>query len=395
MLPQAIVAAGAKRSCIRDLFEYGLQRAKEVGSENVYDYSLGNPSVPAPQEVAQAIEELIHLPDSTVIHGYTPAVGAYNARAAIAEDLNARYHARIQPHHLFLTCGAAPALMAAFSALNLGDSEFVLLAPFFPEYPLFVDSAGGKAKIVAASEDFSLPLAHLSEAITEKTQAVVVNSPNNPSGVVYSAAELTQLAAILEEKSRQFGHPIYLIADEPYRELVYDGVSVPFLPLLYRNTVVCYSWSKSLSLPGERIGYVLVTDEADDAVDLRNAVAGAARRMGHVCAPSLLQQVIARCAAVRPDVAAYDKNRQTLYRALTGFGYTCVRPQGAFYMLVKAPDGDSAAFSQRAKQENLLIVPGDGFGCPAYCRLSTCVSHDMILRSLPAFQRLWDSYAAN
>ncbi len=311
------------------------------------------------------------------------------ARQAVADDLNNRYHAGLRPQDLFFTCGAAPALTAVIRALAVDGAEFLALAPFFPEYRPFVESNGGTFVVVPADTDtFQIPLEALEARLTPHTQAVIVNSPNNPSGVVYTEENLRLAAELLTRKSREYGHPIYILSDEPYRELVYDGVQVPFLPDLYPNTIICYSWSKSLSLPGERIGYVCVPERVEDSAQVMAAVAGAARSLGHVCAPSLQQRLVARCAGIRPDIAAYDENRRTLYDALTSYGYQCVRPSGAFYLFVRAPGGNAKAFSDRAKERNLLIVPGDDFGCPEFFRASTCVSGDMIRRSLPVFQAL-------
>jgi aspartate aminotransferase len=274
------------------------------------------------------------------------------------------------------------------------DSEIIAIAPFFPEYRPFVESNGAKLVVVPADTvAFQINLEALEAAISPNTQGIIINSPNNPSGVVYTRETLEKLAGILERKGKEYGHPIYLISDEPYRELVYGGVEVPFVPTIYKNTIVCYSYSKSLSLPGERIGYVCVPDNVDDAADVYAAVAGAARAMGHVCPPTLMQLVIERCADEMPDLAAYDDNRTLLYNALTEMGYECAKPDGAFYLFVKAPNGDAVGFSQKAKLEhNLLVVPGDGFGCPGFMRLSYCVSGDMIRRSLPAFKAMIESY---
>ena len=389
MISPLMYTLGSKRSCIRDLFEYGLQQAAIVGRENVFDYSLGNPSIPAPAEVNASIRAILEDTDSLAVHGYTPAGGSMAAKQAVADDLNQRFNAGIRPQNLFFTCGAAPALISVIRALAVEGAEIMAIAPYFPEYAPFVESNGVKFVAVPAdTENFQIRMDALEERIGPHTQAVIVNSPNNPSGVVYTQETLEQLAELLSRKSREVGHPIYIIADEPYRELVYDGVEVPFIPNVYPNTVVCYSYSKSLSLPGERIGYVCVPDQAEDSADLFAAVAGAARSLGHVCAPSLQQLVIARCAAVRPDLAAYDRNRAMLNEALTGYGYECAKPTGAFYMFVTAPGGCAAAFSEKAKKKNLLLVPGDDFGCPEFFRLCTCVSPDMIRRSLPVFQEL-------
>lgn len=391
MINESCYKLGAEPSVIRSLFAYGLQQAALVGADKVYDYSLGNPSIPAPAAVNSSITDIIGSMDSIKVHGYTTAAGLEDARQAVAEDLERRFGLPIKAGELFFTCGAAPALISVIKALAVGeDSEIMLLAPFFPEYVPFVEHNGAKAVIVPPdTASFQIPMEKVETLISPRTQAIIVNSPNNPSGVVYSRESLAALAALLERKSAEYGHPIYIIADEPYRELVYDGVQVPFIPCIYKNTVVCYSYSKSLSLPGERIGYVYVPGSAQDAKELYTAIAGAARIMGHVCPPSLMQMVIVRCASERPDLAAYDENRRLLYGSLSDMGYECVKPQGAFYLLVKAPGGDSMAFSEKAKlQHNLLLVPTDGFGCPGYLRLSYCVSRDMIERSLPAFRAL-------
>ncbi|MBO5952690.1 MAG: pyridoxal phosphate-dependent aminotransferase [Oscillospiraceae bacterium] len=386
-------ALGANRSCIRDLFEYGRSRAAVVGPENVYDYSLGNPSIPAPKAVEQAIRDILEDTDSLLIHGYTSAVGDAALRQAIADDLNARYAAGVEAEDLFIGCGAAPELTAVFRALTVPGAEILAIAPYFPEYKPFVEEAGAAFRVVPADvPGFQIRLEAVEEMLTENTAAIIVNSPNNPSGTVYTAQTLKALAELLGRKSREYGHPIYIVSDEPYRELAYDGVQVPFLPLIYPNTVVCYSYSKSLSLPGERIGYIYVPKAAQDSKALYAAIAGAARAMGHVCAPSLLQKVVARCAHLRPDLHSYDRNRKALYEELTAMGYEMAKPDGAFYLFIKAPGGDANAFSERAKQKDLLLVPGDGFGCPGYFRICYCVSYAMIQKSLPVFRELIAEY---
>ena len=389
MINEKMYALGANRSCIRDLFEYGCQRAAVVGRENVYDYSLGNPSIPAPAGVNQAIREILDELPSLAIHGYTSATGDLGARTAIADDLNARYNAGVRPGDLFLGCGAAPELISVLRALAVPGAEVMAIAPFFPEYRPFTEASGAKFVVVPADVPaFQIDLAAVEAAITEHTQAIIINSPNNPSGTVYTEKTLKALADLLTRKSEEIGHPIYIIADEPYRELVYGGVEAPFIPNIYPNTVVCYSYSKSLSLPGERIGYVYVPQQCADHDALFAAIAGAARAAGHVCAPSLMQKVIARCTHLRPDLEAYDENRRLLSEGLKGFGYEMADPDGAFYLFVKAPGGDAAAFSEKAKQKDLLIVPGGDFGCPDYFRICYCVSKEMILKSLPVFGEL-------
>ncbi|MDO4810857.1 MAG: pyridoxal phosphate-dependent aminotransferase [Eubacteriales bacterium] len=395
MVNQEFYHLGTAPSVIRQLFAYGLQQAAIVGAENVYDYSLGNPSIPAPAKVNRSIHEIVDEIDSIKLHGYSMAAGFDTARDAVAADLSKRFGLDIKGSELFFTCGAAPALISIIKAMIVdSNSEIMVIAPFFPEYRPFITANGGKMVVVPAdTEAFQVHLDAVEERITANTQAIIVNSPNNPSGVVYTEETLKSLAALLERKSAEYGHPIYIIADEPYRELVYGGVKVPFIPCLYKNTIVCYSYSKSLSLPGERIGYVYVPGFADDSAAVYAAVSGAARIMGHVCPPTLLQKVIERCAEERPDLVAYDENRNLLYHSLTEMGYECAKPDGAFYLFVKAPNGDANAFSEKAKLEhNLLVVPADGFGCPGYFRLSYCVANDMIKRSLPAFKAMIESY---
>ena len=389
MYNQNAYALGANRSCIRDLFEYGQGRAAIVGPENVFDYSLGNPSIPSPKEVNETIRAILEDTDSLQIHGYTSAVGDMATRKAIAEDLNARFGCDITPGELFIGCGAAPELVAVFRALAVPGAEVLAIAPYFPEYKPFAEEAGCTFKVVPPdAPSFQIRMDALEEMLTENTAAIVINSPNNPSGTVYTEETLRQLAALLEKKSAQYGHPIYIVADEPYRELVYDGVTAPFIPSIYRDTIICYSYSKSLSLPGARIGYVYVPRQATDGEAIYAAVAGASRAAGHVCAPSLLQKVIARCTHLRPDLEAYDKNRQTLYNGLVEAGYEAAKPDGAFYLFVKSPIANAQEFSELAKKKDILLVPGDGFGCPGWFRLCYCVSYDKIVRSLPLFAQL-------
>ena len=388
MVNQNAYQLGANRSCIRDLFEYGRQRAAVVGEEQVYDYSLGNPSIPSPAQVDQAIRQILLDTPTLQVHGYTSAVGDLATRQAIADDLNRRYNAGCRAEDFFIGCGAAPELVAVFRALAVPGGELLVIAPYFPEYKPFAEEAGLTFKVVPPDvPDFQVKLEAVEAMLTPNTQAVLVNSPNNPSGVVYTRQTLQALADLLTRKSAEFGHPIYLVSDEPYRELAY-GVEVPFVPTIYPNTIVCYSYSKSLSLPGERIGYVYVPQSAADSRAVYAAVAGAARSAGHVCAPSLWQKVIARCAGLRPDLESYDRNRRALYDALTEMGYEMAKPDGAFYLFIKAPGGDANAFSEKAKKKDLLLVPGDGFGCPGYFRICYCVSYKMIMRSLPVFREL-------
>ena len=389
MLNERAYGLGANRSVIRELFEYGRARTAVVGPENVFDYSIGNPSIPSPPEVEDAIRQVLSDTDSLLVHGYTSAVGDYETRKAISDDLNARYGVHTRPEGFFLTCGAAPALVSVLRALSIPDGEVLAIAPYFPEYKPFTEEAGLTFRVVSADEpSFQINFEALEKMINYNTQAIILNSPNNPSGVVYTRETLQRLRRIITDKILDIGHTIYLISDEPYRELVYGGVEVPFLPSVFNDTILCYSYSKSLSLPGERIGYVYVPEHCTEGKRLYAAIAGAARSCGHVCAPSLWQKVIARCTHLRPDLEAYDRNRKLLYESLSAMGYEMAKPDGAFYLFIKAPGGDAAAFSELAKQKDLLVVPGGGFGCPEYFRICYCVSHDQILRSLPVFEAL-------
>jgi len=395
MVSQQMREAGRVRSAIREVFEYGRRRAMLVGEENVFDFSLGNPSVPPPAEVSAAFIDLLQNSDPIRIHGYTSAPGSNEARETIAANLNRRFGTNFSRKNLYLTCGAAAGLTSVFRALTLDErTEFVAIAPYFPEYACFAATAGGKLVVVDAdTQDFQIDFDRLAGAVGPHTQGVVINSPNNPSGVVYSEETLKSLAQLLRKKSAEYGRPIYLIADEPYRELNYTGVPVPFITQIYECAIVTYSYSKSLSLPGDRIGYVLVADEMPDFDDVCNAIAGSARMLGYVCAPAILQQVIARCAGsdVQPDLSSYRKNRDALYGGLTKIGYRCMPPDGAFYLFMQAPGGDGDAFAEKAKKEDILIVSGLSFGCPEYVRISYCVAYETIVRAMPGFARLFTS----
>ena len=389
MINATAYALGANRNMIRTLFEYGRSRAAIIGDENVFDYALGNPSIPAPAEIKETICQLFEEMDSLALHGYTSSVGDFDARKAISDDLNSRYGIATRPESFFLGCGAAPALISAIRALAVENAEILAIAPYFTEYKPFCESNGVAFKVVPPDiPNFQIKLDAVEAMLTPNTQAIILNSPNNPSGVVYTEETLKALGKLLERKSREYGHPIYIISDEPYRELTYGGIVAPWVPSFYPNTIVCYSYSKSLSMPGQRIGYTYVCEEAEDASALYAAVAGAARASGHICAPSIWQKVIARCAHLRPDLEAYDTNRRALYENLTAMGYEMAKPDGAFYLFIKAPGGDAVAFSEKAKQKDLLVVPGDGFGCPGYFRICYCVSLDKIQRSLPIFEEL-------
>lgn len=393
MVSESMAALGKKRSTIREIFEYGNRRAAEVGRDNVFDFSIGNPNVPAPDSVRRAIEELAEA-DPVAAHGYTSAQGDAEVRRTLAESINRRFGVAYTGDCLYLTAGAAAALSAVFKALTCPGDEFILFAPYFPEYVCFLESgAGAKCVVVPPCEtDFQIDFDALEARLSPRTKGVVVNSPNNPSGVVYAEKTLRRLADLLRAKEAEYGHPIYLISDEPYREIVYDGAAVPFLPALYADTIVCYSYSKSLSLPGERIGYVLVPPEAADAGDLYAAVCGAGRVLGYVCAPSLFQRVAAKCAGETADLSVYEENRRLLYEGLTAFGFSCVKPGGAFYMFPRSLEPDDVAFCERAKKYDLLLVPGADFGAPGHVRISYCVKTETIRRALPLFEKLAAEY---
>ncbi|MEE0955431.1 MAG: pyridoxal phosphate-dependent aminotransferase [Eubacterium sp.] len=395
MMNQKMVALGQTRSVIRELFEYGNKKKAEIGEDKVFDFSLGNPNVPAPEAVNKEYIRLLETKDDVYLHGYTSAQGDAACRRAIADNLNERFGTSYTGDNLFLTCGCCAALKAVLHALYDEGDEVIAFTPYFPEYKVFVETTG--AKLVEVSTDpstFRIDLDKLEQAITEHTKTIMINSPNNPSGVVYKTETIEQLAGLLRKKEAEYGHVIYLLTDEPYRELVYDeGTAVPFVPNYYEHAIVCYSYSKSLSLPGERIGYVLLPDTLPDKQIIYAGVAGASRFLGHVCPPSLAQHMLEKCADQVADLTVYKTNRDLLYKALTEYGYTCVYPDGAFYMFVKALEDDAVAFSERAKKDyNLLLVPSDSFGVKGYVRIAYCVTTELIKRSLPAFKALAESY---
>ena len=393
MLNERMVALGTQRSVIRELFEFGKIRAAEVGADNVFDFSIGNPSVPAPELVNETAIKLLQEMDPVLLHGYTSAQGDAAVRKQIADNLNSRFATSFRPENFYMTVGAAASLCCCLNGLcNPGD-EVIVFAPFFPEYRVFIEGAGAKMTMIPADiEAFQIDFAAFEAAINEKTKAVIVNSPNNPSGTLYSEETVKRLASILEDASKKYGQPIFLLADEPYREIVFKGQSVPFLPKYYNNTLVCYSWSKSLSLPGERMGYVLVPDTVSDSEFVYAAVAGAGRSLGYVNAPSLFQRVCAACVDVTADVAVYEENKNLMVPALRDMGYHVVEPQGTFYMFPRTLIEDDLAFCEKAKDFNLLIVPGTGFGCPGHTRISYCVPTERAKRSLDAFEALAKYY---
>ena len=394
MISKEMYELGSKRSAIRDLFEYGKKQAEIVGSENVFDFSIGNPTVPAPECVKEAIIDLLQTSSSSEIHGYTSAQGDINVRTGLADHMNNTYGTNLRSDNFYMTCGAAASLTITLKALVAdSEDEVIIIAPYFPEYKVFIKNAGAKVVEVAAdTKTFQIDLEKLEKAITPKTKAIIINTPNNPSGVVYSEETIRSISALLNKKSEEHGEVIYLISDEPYREIVYDGIKVPYVPKHYDNTIICYSYSKSLSLPGERIGYIMVPDSIVNAREVYAAVSGAGRSQGYVCAPSMFQKVILKCMGKTADIDLYDSNRKLLYEGLTKMGYHCVKPEGAFYLFVKALEEDSRSFAEEAKKLNLLIVAADDFGCPGYVRVSYCVDPEMIKRSLEAFQMLYDVY---
>lgn len=384
---------GAQSSVIRELFAYGQAQAAIVGKENVFDFSIGNPTVPAPACIKEAIEEILATKESAAIHGYTAATGDQGVRQGLADYMNGTYNAGVKADNFYMTCGAAASLTISLKAIVEGaDDEIIAVAPFFPEYTVFIANAGAKQVILPPdTEHFQISIEELEKAITPHTRALIINSPNNPAGTVYSKETIEKVAAVLTKKSAEIGHPIYLIADEPYREIIYDNLPILYVPHIYPNTLICYSYSKSLSLPGERIGYILVPDSVEDKT-VYAAVCGAGRAMGFVCAPHLFQDVVLKCLGQTSDMNIYDENRKLLYNGLKEMGYDCVYPQGAFYLFVKSPEPDANEFSNKAKALNLLIVPADSFGCPGYVRISYCVEADMIKRSFAAFKKLMEQY---
>lgn len=393
MVNEKMRMLGAKRSVIRELFEYGKKRKAEIGAENVFDFSLGNPSVSAPEIVRESLTELLNERDAVSLHGYTSAQGDLGVRTSIATYLNQTYGTDVTADCLYLTVGAAASLTISLTALLYPGDEVVTLAPFFPEYTVFVERTGAKlVPVLSDPKSFQPDFEALARSINSKTRAIIINSPNNPTGAVLTEESIIRLSSLLKAKEEEYGAPIYLISDEPYRELVYGDVKVPYLTNYYDDTIVCYSFSKSLSLPGERIGYVLVSPKAADFVAVYQAVCGAGRALGFVCAPALFQYMIPKVLGKTSDVSVYDTNRRLLYDALTEYGYFAVKPDGAFYLFVRALEEDANAFCERAKQYELLLVPGDDFGCPGFVRISYCVSTEQIEKSLPAFKKLADSY---
>ena len=378
---------GAK-SVIREMFTYGTERAKEIGKENVFDYSLGNPSVPVPEKFTKKMIELLETESPVALHGYSPSLGIDSVREAVAVSLEKRFGLPYKKEHIFMCSGAAAALAHAFRAVTVPGDSILTFAPFFPEYHPYVDLTGAVLKVVPPNlENFQINFEAFEEMLTEKVKAVLINTPNNPSGVVYSTPTLQRLADILREKSREYGHIIYLISDEPYREIVFEGVDSPCVSYFYDNTIMCYSFSKSLSLPGERIGYVAVNPACEDAETMINMCGQISRGIGHNCPPSIIQLAVAQVLDKTADLSVYETNMNILYKELTELGFTCVKPGGTFYIFPKALEEDAKVFSQKALKYDLVLVPGDSFGAPGYFRMAYCVDTEKVERSLEALRK--------
>ena len=393
MINEKMRSLGAKRSVIRELFEYGKIRKAEIGEENVFDFSLGNPSVPAPSCVNESMIKLINEQSSISLHGYTSAQGDAGVRQAVADYINKTQGTNYGRDDLYMTVGAAAALTCSLTAVVNPGEEVIVLAPYFPEYKVFIERCGGVVKeVLSDTVTFQPDFERLESAISDKTAAIIINSPNNPTGAVISEQNIVKLCKIMNEAQVKYNKPIYIICDEPYRELVYGDVVVPYIPKYYDNTLVCYSFSKSLSIPGERIGYVLVPPVVSDAKSVYQAVCGAGRALGYVCAPSLLQKIIPYCIGQTSDISVYDTNRKLLMSKLTEFGFTVVKPDGAFYLFLKSPVEDANEFCEKAKEFEMIFVPSDDFGCKGYVRISYCVSTAQIEKALPAFEKLAKSY---
>lgn len=392
MINETAYELGAAPNAIREIFAYGIARKAEIGADNVHDFSIGNPSIPTPEKVKKTILDLMDQP-SLKVHGYTPAQGAPGPRAAIAESLNRRYGGSATADLIYMSVGAAASLGIALKALSEKGDEFIVITPYFPEYRVWIENTGATTvEVPARVNDFQLNVPAIAAAINGSTKGIIINSPNNPTGVVYSEQNLRDLADVLCEAQREFGHEIFLISDEPYREIAYDGVEVPFVPAIYSNTIICYSYSKSLSLPGERIGYIYVAETMEQAKRVYTAVLGAGRALGFVCAPALFQYVIEQCVDEPVNLDVYAANRSLLMRELKDLGYEYVRPDGAFYLWVKALEPDERAFCERAKKHELLLVPSDSFGCHGWVRIGYCVDKTTIEKAIPAFAALKAEY---
>ena len=392
MIPNKYITWGNSGAIIRELAAYGAQRAKVVGPENVYDFTIGSPSIEPPKKFLDTVDELMKTVSPIELHTYAPAAGLESVRKAVAGYLADSFGVEYSPDDIYMTHGASSALAIILAALLSEGEDALVLAPYFPEYKIYVEQAGGRLIEVPCDADFQTDLDALEKRLTPKTSVLIINSPNNPSGAVLSESSVKAISELLNRKAAEYGHPIYIVADEPYRELVYGDIEVPFIPAFYDNTIYCYSFSKSLSLPGERIGYLAVSPKAEAHDDIRAAVNGAGRALGYVCVSTMFQLAAAQCLGVTVDISKYDENRLLAYTALKDMGFICVKPDGAFYLFIKEPDGDSQGFCRKAMEKDILLVPGDAFGCPGYARLAYCVSNERIRRSLPAFKTLAEEY---
>ncbi|MBR5459825.1 MAG: pyridoxal phosphate-dependent aminotransferase [Clostridia bacterium] len=393
MFSSKMLEMGKHGSVIREIAEHSKMRKAEIGDDKVFDFSIGNPSIPCPEKFNEVLIDLIKNTDPVELHSYTAAQGDPVTRRILAENIEKKYAFKQTDSLIYMTCGASSSLSIVFRALLEEDDEVIAFAPYFPEYKAFIENAGGILRVVGCNPETLYPnFEELKQAINRKTKAVIINSPTNPTGSVIPKETLEKIASTLTQASSELGTHIYIVADEPYREVVYDGVEVPYVPTIYPDTVVCNSYSKSLSVPGERIGYIAISPKSYMAEDFYYAVCGAGRGMGYICAPSLLQRAIAICDSLPCDVSAYDKNRRLLYNSLIEIGYTCVLPQGAFYLFVKALEPDANAFARKAREEELLLVPSDSFGVEGWVRIAYCTSYEQIEKSLPAFKKLYESY---
>ena len=392
MFDKKMLDIGYSQSTIRDLYTYGLARKKVIGDDNVYDFSIGNPSIPAPSIVNETLIKLLSEEDSVKIHGYTVSPGNIDVRESIASYLNKTYNTEVIGKYIFLTCGAAASLAIVTKALVFPNEEVIVFAPHFPEYRTYTEAVGGKLVTVNPDQDFLPDFIDLENKITNKTKIVIYDSPNNPTGAFYTEEAIKKMSAILSMKEKEYGHPIYLVSDEPYRELLYGNEKYPFVTNYYRNSIVCYSFSKSLSLPGERIGYILVNPKCEDVEDVYAVICGAASMLGYICAPALFQHMVPYVLGHTSNLEEYKKNKDTLYNALKEIGYDVIYPTGAFYLFMKALEEDAEAFSETAKKFELLLVPSDPFSYKGYIRIAYCVSYKQIVNSLPAFKKLYDYY---
>ena len=393
MINQKMKDLGSKPSAIRELFEYGKKRKQEIGEENVFDFSIGNPSVPAPSIVNDTLVKLINETDTTILHRYTSAVGDNLVRKSIVEYLNKTYHANLDYRYVYMTAGAAASLTISLNAILEENDEVIVLAPYFPEYKVFIEKAKGTVITVESDKNTFLPdFEKIEKAINNNTKAIIINSPNNPTGVVYDESIIKKLSIILKKKSVELNKTIYLISDEPYRELIYSDIKYPFVTNYYDDSIVCYSFSKSLSLPGERIGYIVLSNTMNNVQDVFYAICGSGRSLGFVCAPALFQYMIPNCLGYTSNIDIYKENRNILSESLTEYGYEVINPDGAFYLFVKSIGKDAKAFCEYAKKYELLLVPSDTFGCDGYIRISYCVSKEQILNALPAFKKLIENF---